>query len=114
MMKDKENGHGYRFDGFRFDGVTSMLYWHHGINMAFSGNYNEYFSPATNVDAVVYLMLANDLIHKLLPQVYPKPPSMYIFKLVLPPQNALLISSLSTFTRSSSAGRAQDQLLTSQ
>lgn len=58
-----------RFDGFRFDGVTSMLYWHHGINMAFSGSYNEYFSPATNVDAVVYLMLANDLIHKLLPQV---------------------------------------------
>ena len=46
-----------------------MLYWHHGINMAFSGNYHEYFSPATNVDAVVYLMLANDLIHKLLPQV---------------------------------------------
>ncbi|CAL5219263.1 g1061 [Coccomyxa viridis] len=58
----------YRFDGFRFDGVTSMLYWHHGINMAFSGNYNEYFSPATNVDAVVYLMLANDLIHQLSPQ----------------------------------------------
>ena len=58
-----------RFDGFRFDGVTSMLYWHHGINMDFSGNYNEYFSPATNVDAVVYLMLANDLIHSILPQV---------------------------------------------
>ena len=71
-MKDKGNGRGYRFDGFRFDGVTSMLYWHHGINMAFSGSYNEYFSPATNVDAVVYLMLANDLIHKLLPQVCPK------------------------------------------
>lgn len=46
-----------------------MLYWHHGINMAFSGNYNEYFSPATNVDAIVYLMLANDLIHQILPQV---------------------------------------------
>ena len=46
-----------------------MLYWHHGINMSFSGDYNEYFSPATNVDAVVYLMLANDLIHNLLPQV---------------------------------------------
>lgn len=46
-----------------------MLYWHHGINMAFSGHYREYFSPATNVDAVVYLMLANDLIHKLLPDV---------------------------------------------
>jgi hypothetical protein len=60
---------GSRFDGFRFDGVTSILYWHHGINMAFSGLYREYFSPATNVDAVVYLMLANDLVHTLLPDV---------------------------------------------
>jgi len=57
----------YQFDGFRFDGVTSMLYHHHGINHGFSGNYAEYFSPNTNVDAVVYLMLANDLIHELVP-----------------------------------------------
>eukprot|EP00884_Botryococcus_braunii_P004632 jgi/Botrbrau1/1416/Bobra.0063s0112.1 len=58
----------YRFDGFRFDGVTSMLYWDHGINTTFSGDYREYFSPGTNVDAVVYLMLANEVIHKVLPQ----------------------------------------------
>ena len=45
-----------------------MLYHHHGIDMSFSGNYSEYFSPATNVDAVVYLMLANDLVHSLLPE----------------------------------------------
>ncbi|KAF3446892.1 hypothetical protein FNV43_RR12072 [Rhamnella rubrinervis] len=57
----------FNFDGFRFDGVTSMLYHHHGINMAFTGNYNEYFSEGTDVDAVVYLMLANSLIHKVLP-----------------------------------------------
>lgn len=44
-----------------------MLYHHHGINVGFSGNYSEYFSPATNVDAVVYLMLANQLVHELLP-----------------------------------------------
>ena len=44
-----------------------MLYHHHGINTGFSGSYGEYFSPATNVDAVVYLMLANDLTHSLLP-----------------------------------------------
>jgi hypothetical protein len=56
-----------RFDGFRFDGVTSMLYHHHGIDRGFSGNYSEYFSPATNVDAVVYLMLANELAHALVP-----------------------------------------------
>ena len=84
-MKDKEIGRGYRFDGFRFDGVTSMLYWHHGINMAFSGNYNEYFSPATNVDAVVYLMLANDLIHKLLPQVCPEPSALNVHIQACPP-----------------------------
>ncbi|XP_072966487.1 1,4-alpha-glucan-branching enzyme, chloroplastic/amyloplastic-like [Typha angustifolia] len=57
----------FMFDGFRFDGVTSMLYHHHGINIAFSGNYGEYFSEATDVDAIVYLMLANQLIHDLLP-----------------------------------------------
>ncbi|XP_042509524.1 1,4-alpha-glucan-branching enzyme-like isoform X2 [Macadamia integrifolia] len=57
----------FQFDGFRFDGITSMLYHHHGINMAFSGDYNEYFSEATDIDAVVYLMLANCLIHNILP-----------------------------------------------
>ncbi|KAK1320733.1 1,4-alpha-glucan-branching enzyme [Acorus calamus] len=57
----------FKFDGFRFDGVTSMLYHHHGINMGFSGNYVEYFSEVTDVDAVVYMMLANCLIHDLLP-----------------------------------------------
>ncbi|KAF6157791.1 hypothetical protein GIB67_038259 [Kingdonia uniflora] len=58
----------FKFDGFRFDGVTSMLYHHHGINMSFTGKYNEYFSEATNVDAVVYLMLANSMIHNILPE----------------------------------------------
>ncbi|XP_054797957.1 1,4-alpha-glucan-branching enzyme 1, chloroplastic/amyloplastic-like isoform X2 [Prosopis cineraria] len=57
----------FKFDGFRFDGVTSMLYHHHGINMTFTGNYSEYFSEATDVDAVVYLMLANCLIRNILP-----------------------------------------------
>lgn len=57
----------FQFDGFRFDGVTSMLYHHHGINMAFTGDYSEYFGLATDVDAVVYLMLANRLVHDLLP-----------------------------------------------
>lgn len=57
----------FKFDGFRFDGVTSMLYHHHGINMSFTGNYNEYFSEATDGDAVVYLMLANCLVHNIFP-----------------------------------------------
>ncbi|XP_057468700.1 1,4-alpha-glucan-branching enzyme 1, chloroplastic/amyloplastic-like isoform X1 [Actinidia eriantha] len=57
----------FKFDGFRYDGVTSMLYHHHGIDMAFTGNFNEYFSERTDVDAVVYLMLANCLINNILP-----------------------------------------------
>ncbi|KAK6942641.1 Glycosyl hydrolase, family 13, catalytic domain [Dillenia turbinata] len=58
----------YKFDGFRFDGVTSMMYTHHGLQVAFTGNYNEYFGFATDIDAVVYLMLVNDMIHGLYPE----------------------------------------------
>ena len=58
----------YRIDGFRFDGVTSMLYTHHGIDYLFTGNYQEYFNEYFNKDSSVYLMLANTLIHKLNPE----------------------------------------------
>ncbi|KAF3320765.1 1,4-alpha-glucan-branching enzyme 1 [Carex littledalei] len=58
----------YKFDGFRFDGITSMMYTHHGLQVEFTGNYNEYFGFATDVDAVVYLMLVNDMIHGLYPE----------------------------------------------
>ncbi|CAM8931061.1 unnamed protein product [Rhodiola kirilowii] len=58
----------YKFDGFRFDGVTSMMYTHHGLEVAFTGNYSEYFGLTTDVDAVVYLMLVNDVIHGLYPE----------------------------------------------
>ena len=59
----------YKFDGFRFDGVTSMLYHHHGIATGFSGDYHEYFNTSVDIDAVVYLMLANGLLHQLYPFV---------------------------------------------
>ena len=59
----------YKLDGFRFDGVTSMLYHHHGLQMEFSGDYEQYFSTATNVDGVVYLMLANEMLHSLYPEI---------------------------------------------
>mgnify|MGYP001059472609 FL=1 len=59
----------YNFDGFRFDGVTSMLYRHHGIKFAFSGHYHEYFDDEkVDKEAHVYIMLANDLIHTLRPE----------------------------------------------
>lgn len=52
----------YHFDGFRFDGVTSMLYHDHGLGRAFL-SYDAYFSQNTDDDAIVYLQLANELIH---------------------------------------------------
>ncbi|XP_031428877.1 1,4-alpha-glucan-branching enzyme [Clupea harengus] len=55
----------YRFDGFRFDGVTSMLYHHHGIGIGFSGDYSEYFGLHVDEDSVLYLMLANHMVHSL-------------------------------------------------
>uniref|UniRef100_A0A9L0ISQ7 1,4-alpha-glucan branching enzyme n=1 Tax=Equus asinus TaxID=9793 RepID=A0A9L0ISQ7_EQUAS len=57
----------YGFDGFRFDGVTSMLYHHHGIGASFSGDYHEYFGLQVDEDALTYLMLANHLVHTLYP-----------------------------------------------
>ena len=53
----------YKFDGFRFDAVTSMIYHHHGIKIGFSGNYNEYFGTHIDMEGIVYLMLANELVH---------------------------------------------------
>lgn len=57
----------YCFDGFRFDGVTSMLYHDHGVGKSFSGDYSEYFGLHVDEDALVYLMLANHLVHTLYP-----------------------------------------------
>jgi 1,4-alpha-glucan branching enzyme len=58
----------YHFDGFRFDGVTSVLYSHHGINYSFSGGLHEYFNESSDLDGQAYLMLANYLIHKKNPE----------------------------------------------
>ena len=57
----------FHFDGFRFDGVTSMLYRDHGLGSAFT-DYGMYFSENTDTDAVTYLGLANLLIHKVKPK----------------------------------------------
>ena len=56
----------YRFDGFRFDGVTSMLYYDHGLGKAF-GSYADYYDGGQDTDAITYLTLANLLIHKVNP-----------------------------------------------
>ncbi|MCR5351579.1 MAG: alpha amylase C-terminal domain-containing protein [Bacteroidales bacterium] len=57
----------YHLDGFRFDGVTSMIYWDHGLGRDF-GNYAYYFDQGVDENAVSYLALANQLIHELDPQ----------------------------------------------
>ncbi|MDR2972372.1 MAG: alpha amylase C-terminal domain-containing protein [Bacteroidales bacterium] len=51
----------FKFDGFRFDGVTSMSYWNHGIGVDFL-EYKQYFDTNVDEDALVYLTLANKLI----------------------------------------------------
>jgi 1,4-alpha-glucan branching enzyme len=59
----------YHFDGFRFDGVTSMMYKHHGIGTGFSGGYHEYFGSGVDEEGVVYLMLANEMLHEIYPEI---------------------------------------------
>ncbi len=53
----------FHFDGFRFDGVTSMLYYSHGLGEAFC-NYGDYFNGNQDDNAICYLTLANKLIHQ--------------------------------------------------
>ena len=55
----------FRFDGFRFDGVTSMLYHSRG-NKSF-GNYDDYFGSDADDDAILYLKLASTLIQEIKP-----------------------------------------------
>lgn len=52
----------FHFDGFRFDGVGSMMYWHHGNDLPMTRE--KYFNKGVEFDAIVYLQLANHLIHQ--------------------------------------------------
>lgn len=53
----------YKFDGFRFDGVTSMIYYDHGLGKSFS-SYGDYYDGGQDINAIIYLSLANLLIHQ--------------------------------------------------
>lgn len=57
----------FHFDGFRFDGVTSMLYYSHGLGQAF-GSYDDYYNGGQDTNAITYLTLANLLIHQVNPR----------------------------------------------
>ncbi len=56
----------YKFDGFRFDGVTSMLYYSHGLGESFT-QYEDYYNGHQDANAITYLTLANKLIHEVNP-----------------------------------------------
>ena len=56
----------FHFDGFRFDGITSMLYWDHGIERSFT-EYSMYYDGNEDENAITYLALANRVIHQVLP-----------------------------------------------
>lgn len=57
----------FRFDGFRFDGVTSMLYTDHGLGKVFS-SYDDYFSDRVDEDSITYLTLATQLMREVAPE----------------------------------------------
>ena len=56
----------FHFDGFRFDGVTSMIYHHHGYTEFLDRD--KFFGPDVDDDALVYLTLANHLVHEFRPE----------------------------------------------
>jgi 1,4-alpha-glucan branching enzyme len=56
----------FHFDGYRFDGVTSMLYWDHGLGSVFT-SYDQYFDGNVDPDALLYLTLANEVVHAVRP-----------------------------------------------
>jgi 1,4-alpha-glucan branching enzyme len=56
----------FKFDGYRFDGVTSMLYFNHGLEIAFTG-YDDYFNANVDNEATSYFRLANKLMKQVKP-----------------------------------------------
>ncbi len=59
----------FKFDGFRFDGVTSMLYWDHGLGVDFI-DYTQYFDNNVDEDAITYLALANQVVKEVNPDAF--------------------------------------------
>ncbi|PLX15129.1 MAG: 1,4-alpha-glucan-branching enzyme [Salinivirgaceae bacterium] len=59
----------FNFDGYRFDGVTSMLYLDHGLERSFT-SYDQYFDEGEDEDAITYLMLANHVIKETNPNTF--------------------------------------------
>lgn len=58
----------FKLDGFRFDGVTSMIYHDHGLGSGI-GSYDDYYTENINKDALMYLKNVNQLLHKINPNI---------------------------------------------
>jgi len=59
----------YNFDGFRFDGVTSMLYTDHASSRGFTGNLSEYFGLHVDEESIAFIQLANHFLHEKYPNI---------------------------------------------
>ncbi|XP_011501571.1 PREDICTED: 1,4-alpha-glucan-branching enzyme-like [Ceratosolen solmsi marchali] len=59
----------YRFDGYRFDGVTSMLYYSRNFENRCNDYYDNYFGLNVDVESVIYIMLANHILHLYYPEI---------------------------------------------
>ena len=58
----------FKVDGFRFDGVTSIIFNHHGIDRGFDRGYPDFFEGQVDLDGMIFLLLANILIKKVAPE----------------------------------------------
>ncbi|KAG8075748.1 hypothetical protein GUJ93_ZPchr0006g43795 [Zizania palustris] len=58
----------YHIDGFQFHSLSSMLYTHNGFS-TFTGAMEEYCNQYVDKDALIYLILANEMLHELHPDI---------------------------------------------
>ncbi|KAH9622869.1 hypothetical protein KSS87_007872 [Heliosperma pusillum] len=58
----------YHIDGFQFHSIPSMIYTHNGF-ATFTGDLEEYCNQYVDRDALMYLILANDILHALHPNI---------------------------------------------
>ncbi|CAL5392773.1 unnamed protein product [Camellia sinensis] len=58
----------YQIDGFQFHSLASMIYTHNGF-ASFTGDMEEYCNQYVDKDALIYLILANEILHALHPSI---------------------------------------------
>ncbi|KAK6154438.1 hypothetical protein DH2020_008686 [Rehmannia glutinosa] len=58
----------YQIDGFHFHSLASMMYTHNGF-ATFTGDMEEYCNQYVDNDALMYLILANEILHVLHPNI---------------------------------------------